>query len=462
MTDAEADSRAERRSNFIVHGPQVFAGLSIVGSLLVVLTIFRTRKTVRKLTTHNRLMLGISIADLILSSALVLGPAPAPASSGYPGAGGNDATCSAQGFLMQIGIGTICYSQMLLLHYVLIIRYNVREQTLTKYIEPFLHLIPIGYGLATAFTALSRDLYQSAGGFCWIGPTPRGCWFNPTMECDNPDFSFFVNAVPNMCYVLLMSIYMCMIGWTVIQKYRQSLRFRFDSTVREGQQSFLKDEKTRQVLVQCFLYSIWFFCVGFFSMLGGLLTVTNMNYDYLGKHFFIVAMMTIFVPSQGVFNLCIYIRPRYLAIRKGSLRGEGRWFAVREAMWHPVETRKKRESRASFSRQSFSEKSKEIDLESSTKNTYIKSSSGTIGLSGDFGEVSSNARLPENEDASQEEQDDGEVFSLPGLEKRNAEPVNDDKVMRRMEPRLYSSQSNLSPKSRNQSDLGKKWKYPTR
>lgn len=445
------DESQERRLKFLFHGPQVFAGLSIVGSILLLVTVYRTRKTIHKLTTYNRLMLGISISDLILSSALVLGSAPVPRSSGFPGARGNEATCTAQGFFLQLGNGTICYSQMLLLHYVLIIRYNVREQTLTKYIEPWMHMIPIGYDLITAFVSLKLDLLHPANVYCWIAPTPTGCEYDPTVECDRDPsfyslFAFYVNGLPNLVYVALLTCYMCIIGATVVQKYNQSRRYCFESSItRAGQtqKSFLQDEKTRQVIVQCCLYAFWFLNVGIWVSICSFFTMTEKQYDFLGKHFWIVSMSVITFPLQGFFNLCIYIRPRYLSIRQGPLREEGRWFAIREAIWYPVETRVKRECRASFSRHSTSEKAKGTDLESIIReNDNISGSMelSELGGSSSNDDFSSSLRNVEDVHTEQEE----ELGSPPPEEeKSNAESFNVESVARKTEPRLHCSQPDL-------------------
>jgi len=441
------DDSQERRLNFLFHGPQVFAGLSIVGSILILVAVYQTWKTIHKLTTYNRLMLGISISDLITSTALIFGQAPIPRGLGIPGAHGNEATCTAQAFFLQLGNGTICYSQMLLLHYVLIIRYNVREQTVTKYIEPWMHMIPIGYDLVTAFVSLKLDLLHPANVYCWIGPTPYGCEYDPTIECDrDPNFYylfvFYFNALPNLVYVPLMTCYMCIIGATVVQKYQQSRRYCFEGNARASQKNFLQDEKTRQVIVQCFLYAFWFLNIGIWVSICSIFTMANKEYDYLGKHFWIVSMSAILFPLQGFFNLCIYIRPRYLSIRQGSLREEGRWFAIREAIWHPVETRMKRESRASFSRHSTSEKAKETNLESTGENDII---SDSMELS-ELGGISSNndfCSSLRDVDEVHEEQEDQLDSLAPGEEKGNAVSLNFERVARKMEPRLHCSQPNL-------------------
>jgi hypothetical protein len=107
------------------------------------------------------------------------------------------------------------------------------------------------------------------------------------------------------------------------------------------------------------LYAVWFTCVGIWGYIGLFFTVSNKVYDALGRHFWITIMTAIFFPLQGFFNFFIFIRPRYLSIRQGPCEGQGRWFAFREAVWYPVETRpslraSRASARLSHNRESFS------------------------------------------------------------------------------------------------------------
>jgi hypothetical protein len=82
----------------------LFSGLvSLAASSWIIVEVFTTRK--KLYTVYNRLLLGMSIIDVLTSIAYMFGPLPMP--SDYeetPGTLGNEATCTAQGFFVQLGI----------------------------------------------------------------------------------------------------------------------------------------------------------------------------------------------------------------------------------------------------------------------------------------------------------------------------------------------------------------------
>ena len=124
--------------------------------------------------------------DLFFSCALMLGPLPMPKELGYMGAHGNTQTCSAQAFFTQLGLGSFCYSQMLMLYFVLVIRYNTRETVMERRVEPFMHLVPIAFYLGSAIAGLVLGVFNPSGNSCWVGTYPPGCEYEPDVQCERP------------------------------------------------------------------------------------------------------------------------------------------------------------------------------------------------------------------------------------------------------------------------------------
>ena len=79
--------------------------VSLILSALLVCTIIRTRD--RLSTTYHRLLLGMSIADLLASSSSAIFGAAVPSEMAYLSwnASVNIATCDAQGFINILGAG---------------------------------------------------------------------------------------------------------------------------------------------------------------------------------------------------------------------------------------------------------------------------------------------------------------------------------------------------------------------
>lgn len=92
--------------------PLISGFTSCCASIWIIVEVATTRIKLR--TVYNRLLLAMSIVDVLSSIGHMLGPLPLPEE--YDGevawAKGNNSTCNAQGFLVQLSIVTpICTFQ---------------------------------------------------------------------------------------------------------------------------------------------------------------------------------------------------------------------------------------------------------------------------------------------------------------------------------------------------------------
>lgn len=143
-----------------------FAGtVSMLFSLLIVVTVFRDRH--KRNRTYHRLLCGISFVDISSSFWLGLSTWPIPRDSGVLWAVGNERTCSLQGFFTQFGVASSFYNASLALYFLLVIKYGWQESRIRQ-IEPFLHAIPLLWGLGTAATGLGMGVLGNATLWCWI------------------------------------------------------------------------------------------------------------------------------------------------------------------------------------------------------------------------------------------------------------------------------------------------------
>ena len=118
----------------ILYGPIVGGSLSVISSAMIIFVILRSRT--RLSSIYHRIMIAMSIADIIGSLALALTTLPMPATmTGYNGAEmpfveflprvgskalafGNTQSCNAQGFCTTFGIATMFgYNVMLCVYY---------------------------------------------------------------------------------------------------------------------------------------------------------------------------------------------------------------------------------------------------------------------------------------------------------------------------------------------------------
>ena len=171
--------------------PMISGILSMIGSLLIVYMILSDRKEKKLSKVKHRLLLCMSIIDMIPHSIwFVLWSIPIPTSENEIGVVfnyGNRASCTAQGFFIQLGIAVPCYNASLCIYYYLVVccKKSNADIATTWYYEPLMHIISIGYPLLTAIVSLfiQGGLYNYDGLGCWIAPYPRECKHNEDIEC---------------------------------------------------------------------------------------------------------------------------------------------------------------------------------------------------------------------------------------------------------------------------------------
>ena len=150
--------------------PAVPAFFSALGSILIIQRIVRSKRRLLT-TTYERLMLGLSLVDAITSIHLMIVPfffRPFTAPS---------TVCTVHGFLLTLGFAGPMYNAALAMYYVLIIVYNVPNQRISRYYEPWLHSVAVCYGIVSALAGLPLQVYnpEKDGLARWATEWPHGC-----------------------------------------------------------------------------------------------------------------------------------------------------------------------------------------------------------------------------------------------------------------------------------------------
>ena len=168
---------------------------------------------------------------------LVWGPLPAPAEIPFSWAKGTQATCSAQGFLVQVGVALAALEHSFLVWmYVLLVRYNWSERNLRRCVYAGAGVATvISIGMAIVPAILGYYNYNSETK-CWIVAFPYQC-----NHYDNEDVNCIRGAAANqlqMLYFLfphwllmvcnMMS--MCLI-WCAVRKMENTTTKYAGSTV---------------------------------------------------------------------------------------------------------------------------------------------------------------------------------------------------------------------------------------
>ena len=153
--------------------PRVSAILSLLGSAWIVYDSLSNKK--KQVTMYHQLLVAMSTFDIIgdLAIAFSTGPIPKFDKYGNPGgiygSFGNNATCTAQGFFIQLSLITIFYNIALSCYYQLTIVHGWKEQKLQKYKLCF-HVPTVLTGFGLAFAGI--PYYGLLFFVCWIPPHP--------------------------------------------------------------------------------------------------------------------------------------------------------------------------------------------------------------------------------------------------------------------------------------------------
>jgi hypothetical protein len=177
--------------NVLMYIPMGAGCLSLVGSSLILLSIYRSRNNSRRRTgssnsvfrsrtkgqtsqVYHRIVGVMSIYDIIytLFGGLFNPQETFTHNDGH----GTRFTCTLQGFFIQWGYGCFAYGAWLSVYYVLTIRYNLPEATLARYVEPVIHSSVFLFYFGTALIASVVGLMNpGTHSVCWIVPYPLSC-----------------------------------------------------------------------------------------------------------------------------------------------------------------------------------------------------------------------------------------------------------------------------------------------
>ena len=86
------------------------------------------------------------------------------------------------------------------------------------------------------------------------------------------------------------------VAFTVTGRCLRSRRFVFD-----GSRNLSMERRTRQVVVQCFLYGLTFLNTTIWATIGDAFRWSGKEMDSIGKHYWIDVFVMFFFPLQGSF-----------------------------------------------------------------------------------------------------------------------------------------------------------------
>jgi len=279
--------------------PTVSGILSLLSSLYIIVIV--AKSTNKRGKVYHRLLFGMSVCDFLVSLGFVFSKWPVPIDSD------TNAMCNAQGFFIQLSLAVVLYNLSLATYYLLVVRYEWKENRLQK-IEPYMHASALIVGLSTSLAGVFLELYNPAILWCWIASFPEGC---NGEECKRGQhaviYRWAIFYGPIWVAIFAAAAIMCAMYLTVRKQETLGNRHVF-----HGAEA--KRKYSTKVAFQGLLYVGAFFITyvpASIARLAESISATNET------NFFLVILFAITLPLQGFMNFVVYIYPRTKNKRNG-------------------------------------------------------------------------------------------------------------------------------------------------
>ena len=279
-----------RRKKSLAWTSRAAAILSFIGACYILWDVLSKRKN--RVACYHQILVGMACFDIATAVAWSLSTLPIPDDQGFyiEGAAGNDATCTAQGFFVQLGLTSVFYNVSLALYYVLVIVYNWRDCALKK-IRVLLHGLPLLVGFGLAFGGI--PLYEWNEYVCHLEPAPA----------DSSWKAFLFVVTPISFSVLFITACMLIVYVSVRRKSKASRKWSIGFGT--------SGEMERRVFWQALLYTLSFYVTWPIILL-----VYADSVDIKVNNFWFSLLVAFVAPLQGFSNFLVYVRPRALEIKQ--------------------------------------------------------------------------------------------------------------------------------------------------
>jgi hypothetical protein len=201
------------------------------------------------------------------------------------------------------------------LYYLLILRYNIREETTAKRVEPFIHIFAFSFPLVFASILVSLDGYNPANamiGWCFINAYPADCVRRDEIKSTrDKDYQpwMTITTAPFLLYFLVVLISSILVYFQVRKlELRNNSRWSYNSNSQSN---------AREKSIQASLYICTFACIYVFYF------ATNVAFflkepieENRTLYLTLVALTKIFIPFRGFWNFFICVQPRYSALKR--------------------------------------------------------------------------------------------------------------------------------------------------
>ena len=279
----------------------VAGSLSILGNLVMLHGVLRKGR--RNWTTYHRVVLAMSLVDLLVSLWYVLADLPVPVAQGGMGTMG---TCVAQGFMEQLGIAVPLLNATLATNYLLVLYLNWSVERVAR-AEPALFGVVGLVALVVAVIPIPLELYNVSTAWCWIQAHPFGCDHDGVgATCERGNNSLMWQILLFYGPVWVTIAYTAVVLAVVLRKVVAS-DGRVSQLVAESKRYDTTKKLARQVLMFMLALTLTWAPVTVHRIYTAITGEPSLFWTMLG---------TVCVSLQGFFNMLAYLHPRCARVRE--------------------------------------------------------------------------------------------------------------------------------------------------
>jgi len=345
-------------------------------------------------------MFALATTDIVHSIYLGSSNLPVPrGTSNIVYAIGTKVSCNVQGFIGTFtDVALPLYYCGLTGYFFLSIKLELCDDVLSRYYEPTVHGISIGYALLGAiFISIHHGGFNVSSGnsLCTIAPEPYDCLTDASIDCEKGNDSIAMRWIflfsPIIFSFVIITTSMLIIFWTLLRKSKTShitvgsplhanneddhrydieqQTSRRDSVLelyaasKRKRKSSRADRDRKEGMKQALLYIIAFLVCQFFPFL---VLIINGNGN-VQPETLLLFLTKILFPCQGFANFFVFIRPRVInTLRRNSTLSLFSMKVLKMAILNKGETRSASRRRDAIFRK-FSRRDSSISV---TNNYY--------------------------------------------------------------------------------------------
>jgi len=316
----------------------VTASISFVGSTTIAFVIIKMPHGLSG--SYRRILLCLSIADVIQSLSIILGPFAVPQDTPDSiWAIGNTASCTTQGFLLNVAVAaTPMYTFGLSIYFLLRVKYGMSREDFAAVVEWKWHTVTLLWNLVgNAYILFTKSINATrAGCLCTVESLPLFCDLDPEQygECIRGENSLRIKSIviyfPILICFLSMGISLGILTWHVFaqeskkhsqEEAIQEEEHENDDTIPTSTNQLSNNGSLENPLSMARTYRKEMLTQSCLYLFGHLFTYTfvmiNQFFHIAGRPYPDWSPMAISLtwPLGGFINILIYTRPKIAILR---------------------------------------------------------------------------------------------------------------------------------------------------